>query len=116
MNYFSAPPTICARQLLKRTMDAAFSLAATAPAPGANVLAFLRAACARRASDRGEAEALERMTRQIEFFENPPHLRLREIRQWIELQARPVGLDNGEALPFVPVEALAAVEPRIVIA
>ena len=36
-----------------------------------------------------------------------------KIRQWIELQPLSVGLDNGEAPAFVPVETLAAIEPAV---
>src|SRR5712692_6824299 len=94
-------------------MDAAFGLAAPAPAAGANILAGVGAAGARHAAPRAIAGRRQWMSRQGGRAEYVGNLRLRHARQRSEFQPAAVVLNDGQAESFRAVIALAPVDPGV---
>src|SRR5688572_22148500 len=80
----------------KACVDAAFHLAAPAPASSARVLARACRGGAGHAADGAEAEFLQRMRRQVKLTEARGDLLQAERRERIELQPRTIGLDHGD--------------------
>src|SRR5260370_9615598 len=95
-------------------VNAAFGLAPSAPAAGALVLAGLYPAGAWQAADGGEALGDQRMTREAGFGDVVQHVACAPADERIDLYPLALGLEQRQARPRRALEALAALDPRVV--
>src|SRR5947209_1084743 len=95
-------------------MNAAFGLAASAPAAGALVLAGAHAARARHAADRGKALGDHRMARQASLLDIGEDVRRAPADQRIDLHPLALGFEQGQAGAGRALEALSSGDPGVV--
>src|SRR5262249_53940982 len=85
-------------------VDTALDLVAATPTSGALLLAGLRAAGARHASDREKARGTQRMRRQPGRRKDRGDVFARYLRERIELQSGAIFLDHGDIDAQAPLE------------
>ena len=94
-------------------MDATFCLGEATPAAATNRFGGCWAARARNAADGTVPESFERVARKPCGFKNDVKLCRSEVRQGIELQANPVGLNYRDLRAFATMITLTAGYPSV---